>query len=251
MTNKIPCYITAFFMFDFFKQTMQSLLKKSDKLDIKVVENYSKYTNQKFKPYIFDLISKGFISEYFLFEKNISSNAGREVAYNHIKHEDGFIIRTDGDLVLQDGWLEEQIKIMNNNKDVFAVGADLSLENLPKIEGADKWVPRAKKLLFKNYLLGPTGIWTVMFRAREFVEMARYFKDNGLVWVDAEMRNYAEKKNMKWARTKKTKAYHLTWDLDVDPNHEYHEFRKKPFQEKWLHNDTCGYVIYNKENVAI
>jgi hypothetical protein len=245
--HKIPCYVLAFFLFDEFKRCVDCLLKKSEYLDIKIIENNSKYTDKKFKPYILDLLGKGLISEYFLFEENISNNAIREIFYNYIDWKNiksPFIMISDGDLLLEGDWLEEEIDILTKNNEVFCVGMELTLENLPKVEGADKWVPKAKNHLFKNYKIGATGGWALLFRSKDLNDTINHLKKSNSNFIDGTFHNYAQSIGKVWARTKKHKAYHLTWDIDFIPEHEYHEFRNRPFSEKWCHEKSCAYTVY-------
>ncbi len=72
---KIPCFVMTYFEFDNFKKTIEELSKYEDQLDLKIVENKSKYTENKFAPYIKGLIKKGIVTEYFLFSENITNNA--------------------------------------------------------------------------------------------------------------------------------------------------------------------------------
>lgn len=247
--NKIPCYVVAFFEFNNFKKTMECLLKKNEFLDIKVIENNSKYSETKFKPYILDLIKQGKVSEYFLFDNNVCSGIAKTL-YPLIAADNNpspYKMFTDGDLTIEEkNWLEEEIAILEQNEEVYAVGVDLSLDNLPNIEGADKWVPPARVIEGKNYAEGYTGGWFWLFRKNDFADVINHIKNNDLRYVDVSFHRYCTRVlNKKWARTKIAKARHLTWDNYVDPNDEYTIWKASiPFQEHWQQDKNCGYNVY-------
>ncbi len=253
--SKIPCYVIAFFEFANFQKTIECLLKKSDLLDIRVLENYSKYTEAKFKPYILDLLKQGKVSEYVLFEKNISCNMTKvffeKFDFNKIKSP--YFMLTDGDVVTrEENWLEEEIAILADNKEVFAVGIDFSLENLPAIEGSDKWIPKPKECRGKNYVEGYTGAWFLLFRTNDFANLSNYLLKKELSFVDGNFHHYCKKNKKKWARTKIAKARHLTWDNYANPDDEYNVWKaSKTFKEHWYHKNYCDYTIYKKNGETL
>lgn len=246
ISQKIPCYVIAFYMFDNFKKCIESLMQKKDYLDIKIIENNSINTEKYFKPYILNLLNKKLVSEYFLFEKNINNNAIKKICFE-LKPEDiksPYIMITDGDLIFENNWLEEEVKILSKNKKIYAVGSELNLKNLPQISGASDWVPKAKTPFLKNYKEGYTGIWSLLFRTKDFWNTLDYLKENDLNFLDSNLHKYCKYKNKIWARTKKTTAYHLTWD-NYSANDKYAQYKiSKPLKEHWDTVQDCKYVIY-------
>ena len=249
---KIPIYVVAFFMFDNFKKCMESLITYKDYLDIKIIENDSKYSKTHFMPYIKDLIKKGIVSEYFYFEKNINNNAFAEV-FNTVNFDElksPYIMVTDGDLEFDFGFLEEEIEIIQKNKEVFCVGTDLYTSNLPKIKGAENWILKPKRQWFKNYNKGLTGIWGLLFKKENFLSALQYIKNEGMIIVDDNLHKYARKRKLVWARTMKNKAWHLTWNNYGDKNNEYAQFKRtKTFDEHWKTLQKCEFVLYTKDNI--
>ncbi len=259
--KKIPCYGLTFFDFDNFKKSIESLLEKKDFLDIKIIENYSKHTEEKFKPYIFDLLEKELISEYFLFDENVAANAPNKIYYDHLLldkkvQKSKYTMITDLDLVFENDWLEEELAILKNHEDVLCVGVDLSLENLPDIDlpqkwvhpvvkGKEWWVPTPREE--EKYLLGYTGGWGLLFRTKQFLLMLEAFKSKNLLMRDEQMHHFAIHYKAKWVRTKRNKAYHLTWD-NYSNNDEYMQWKSQfSINEIWDMKKACNYTIYRKD----
>ncbi len=258
--KKIPCYGLTFFDFENFKKSIESLLEKKEFLDIKIIENYSKNTEELFKPYIFDLLKQGLISEYFLFETNIAANAPNKIYYDHLLldakvQKSKYVMITDLDLLFEKDWLEEELAIVKNNNDVLCVGLDLSLENLPDIELPEKWVHPLVKgkewwvptpMEEEDYLLGYTGGWGLLFRTKQFLAILNAFKEKNLLMRDEQMHHFAIHHKMKWVRTKRNKAYHLTWD-NYTNNDEYMQWKSQyTVREIWDTKKASNYILYTK-----
>jgi hypothetical protein len=97
-----------------------------------IVENSSEQTND-----VASLIRKyreGFIIKHVLFERNITTNAFQctidEADIDFQSYE--YITITDGDIVPDEGWLEETTDILQRRNEVFCCGLGLHLVNRPR-----------------------------------------------------------------------------------------------------------------------
>jgi len=246
--KKIPCYILVFDQTEIIKKTLDSLVKKVDKLDIVIVENPSKNTSH-IKKYIEELGVRGLVKRHYLFEKNITNNALRMIFLEERKliKKSKYMILTDGDLVPDnENWLEEEIEILKQHRDVFGCGISLDMSNLPleTFPDAVGWIPPDKQE-FDDYYEALTGGHLVIMRGKEFDMFSTWRDQHKLPQIDGQMHRFAyEVLHKKWARTKRSKAYHLTWDLYHDKNHPYTRMKmEKSFQETWHHAEESPFTL--------
>jgi len=250
--NKIPCYVLIYYCFDNFKKSMESLFKKSAYLDIKVIENYSKYTEAKIKPYVMDLLQQGLISEYFLFDANIANNATHEVLlrlnYDDIKSP--YMMITDGDLVFKGDWLEEEIGILSASDNIYAVGTSIDESNLPNIAGAELWVAKKDDPQYKYISVAYTGMVGLLMRSKDVCAAMEILTANDGSFYDLHLHKICSYKKKLWVRTKINNAYHLTWDNYMRPNDEYGQWKlSTPYEEVWKIGRKSDYTIYTKNTV--
>jgi hypothetical protein len=246
--KKILCYVLIFDQVDIIKKSLNFLTKYSDRLDLVIIENPSDNTPE-IKKYIKGLGEKRLIKRYYLFEENITSNAVVRVLDEEIGYiaKSLYTIITDGDLTSDDkDWLDEEINILKRNKEVFACGITLDKSNLPikAFPEAKGWIPPDVSEQ-PNYYEAATGGHLMMLRGKDFAKYINWKNENKILHIDDEMRKYCyDTLHKKWARTKKSKAYHLTWDLYADKNHPYTKFRsKKTFKETWNHSQKASYDL--------
>jgi hypothetical protein len=249
--KKILCVVMVYYDFEISKLCIDSLLPYLDRLDLIIIENKSEFTESHFRPYLLDLVNKGQVSKYFLFNKNISINAG-EIVFDsgHIDFGDSdYVIITDGDLLCENqDWLSEEINIMEKNTDVFICAVTLDTSNLPieVFPSATEWAPGG--IEHDMYFEDSTGVYFLLMRTKEYLNFLNYRKRNNLKLIDLELNHYCYViLNKKWVRTKKSLARHLTWDLYHDPGHPYSKLKgKKSYEQTWVHNSYCSYQIYTK-----
>lgn len=251
--SKIPCYILVFFDYETTKKSLDFFTQYSDRLDIRIVENHSDFTESHIKPYIMSLLEQETISNYYLFDENIGFNAIEKVMVQDSEYlnEHEYFMITDGDLTSKDSdWLDEQINILKNNPEVIVSGVKLDMSNLPsedKYPGANNWVPPAKEIEGKNYLDGQTGWVLTMLKTDYFFLILRLIKQSGEQLSDFRVYKYALTINKKWVRTKKTEAYHLTWDTYSQLDHPYTKWKTShTYTEIWDHKKYCGYNLFTK-----
>lgn len=243
MANKIPCYVIVFFDVPTVQKSLDFLCGFSDQLDISVIENPSKYTSQ-IKPYVKDLMDAGKVSAYYLFEKNISSNAVRTIART-VQTDSEYVVFTDGDLIADSTWLEESLKILNKHAHLNAVSTELSMHNLPvkAFPEAVNWVPPPIRIT-EDYVEGSGGHHLLVLRSKLVKPFLEFLDTCKLTWTDGSLRLFLAKHHTagSWVKTLHSKATHLTWDLYADRNHEYTLLREsKTPQQWWDHNEFCGY----------
>lgn len=251
--EKIPCYVLVFFDDEVAKKSLDFLTKYSDRLDIRVIENYSENTETKFKPYITDLLEKRKISKYYLFDENIGFNAIEKVVEaesEYLQKHEYFMI-TDGDLTSNDNnWIDEQIDILKKNPEVIISGVKLDMSNLPSLDkypDADRWVPPARQLEGKNYLDGQTGWVLTLLKTDYFFLIKRLMKRDQQQLSDGRIFRYTSYIDKKWVRTKETQAYHLTWDTYSQLDHPYTIWKTaQTYDSVWSHKKYCKYTLIEK-----
>lgn len=246
--KKIPCYVLIFDQVEIIQKSLNFLGKYADKLDIIVIENPSDNT-PKIKRFVNKLGKDGLVKRYYLMDNNVTGRAMKLVLDKErfliLQHN--YVILTDGDLTVEDThWLQEQKKIMSRNRDVFACGVSLDMSNLPlsTFPHANDWIP-ADMSTQKNYYEAFTGTHLLMLRSKDLFACTDWLAENSLASVDGTFHKYCyEEAGKKWARTKKAKAYHLTWDLYADKNHPYTKFKlSKSVQETWYHDHASSFKL--------
>jgi hypothetical protein len=246
--RKVLCYVLVFDQVDIIKKCLNFLTTYSDQLELVIVENPSDNT-PKISKFIESLGKKGLIKRYYLFSENITSNAVVTVFEKELEliEKNPYVIITDGDLVSNDkSWLKEELNIMKMHPEVFACGISLDMSNLPlkSFPEAASWIP-VDKSEEDDFYETATGGHLLMMRGNEFSAYHKWRSKKGVKHIDSEMFKYCYNTlNMKWVRTKKSKAYHLTWDLYADKNHPYTKFRlKNSFKDTWYHKNTAKYEL--------
>jgi hypothetical protein len=246
--KKITCYVLIFDQVDIIKRSLDFLVQYANKLDLIIIENPSPNT-PKIKSIVDTYGKSGLIKRYYLFEKNITGNA-YDIVFNvekEIIKNSPYILITDGDLYSKDeDWLKEELNILKQHPEVFACGVSLDMSNLPikQFPDAANWIPPDKGT-FPDFFEATTGGHLLMFRGGQFYEYMKWQANNKLNFVDSIMHRYCyEVLNKKWARTKKAKAYHLTWDLYRDKRHPYTVLKiSKTHEETWYHKQKSGYKL--------
>lgn len=246
--RKIPCYVLVFDQIEIIRKTLDFLTKHADRLDIVILENPSKNSTE-IKGIISTFGQQKLIRRHYIFDKNITGSAFTAAItrerYKIKKNE--YVIITDGDITSKDaGWLDEEISILDKNRDVFACGISLDMSNLPltNFPEATDWIP-ADKCSQEDYYEVYTGAHLLILRSKELIQFMHWKVKQDLPFVDGILHRYCtEEVSKKWARTKTAKGYHLTWDLYFDMDHPYTKFKmSKTFQKTWYHDRTSPYTL--------
>jgi hypothetical protein len=248
LSKKIPCYVLVFDQVEIIEKTLEFLVKYADRLEIIVIENPSDKTPDISKV-IESYGKKGLISRYYLFDSNITSTAYDTVLNAELKRvkKAPFVLVTDGDLVVDsEKWLDEEVMILEHNSDVFACGVSLDRSNLPlaAFPAAKDWIPPDIQS-HPTFFEALTGCHLLLFRGREFAGFLEWNNENNHNFVDGTMHHYCYKLlHKKWARTKHSEAYHLTWDLYQDKKNPYTKLKtKQTFADTWYHDRKSDYTL--------
>jgi hypothetical protein len=182
-----------------------------------------------------------------LFNENIAHNAMQTVFDDDlIDLNADYIITTDGDLIVDPGWLDEHIGVLDRHKDVFAIGTDLKTDNLPLNTFPDckGWIPVVIEE-HDDYIEGYCGHHLLAFRMENFVGFLNWRKKKNVAFLDTQIGIYSKELGMTWGRTKFCKSIHWTWTLYQDANHPYTRY-KIEYPWIWHNKNKSEYVVYEK-----
>ena len=249
ITNKEILIISiVFFDYEIVKNHIDFIVTIKDRADIVIIENKSD-ASPLIKEMCLDYLKSKDILQYYLFDENIWGYAIltflHKTEFDLTKYK--YILLTDGDLICKDpNWLDEQLNVINKYEDVFCCAADLLADNLPvkTFPEAVGWIPYSIETN-EEFIDCVTGVHLVLFRSQQFIDMINYLNDNNIRWADITMHSYcANIIKKRWAKTKYSKAYHLTWDAYADLNHPYTITKKEIYYHQELVNKWCGYKLY-------
>lgn len=246
--EKILCYVLVFDQVQIIKRCLDFIATHADRLEIVVIENPSPNTPEIGK-YLRKLGGSGLIQRHYLLDENVTGTA-YDVVINHEKkliESRKFVMLTDGDITCDSpGWLAEETRVLKKHRDVFACGVTFDQVNLPTetFPEATEWIPPDKSVnadYFETY----TGGHLLLFRSFELLNFLDWQQQNDKPFVDGVLHDYCTNVlHKKWARTKKAKAYHLTWDLYKDLNHPYTKLKlSQSFQATWYHGKKSGFRL--------
>ena len=249
--KKILILTVVYFNTSIIKKHIDFLTTVSGRADIIVLENPSESTTD-IKEYCLDLVKKSIIKQYCLFEENICGGVFKEIYINIDLINYDYIMVTDGDLTISTtgDWLSEQIKIVDKYSDTFVCAVDLSLDNLPINEypGCEGWYPKSYNIL-NDCSEGDTGVYLLLFKKDRFISLMNYIHKNNKIFIDATLHKYCRENNLKWRRTKRSKAYHHTWDLYTQVNHPYTIMKnEKNNNDLWNVTKRSNYKSYELDS---
>ncbi|CUI15909.1 hypothetical protein PNK_0272 [Candidatus Protochlamydia naegleriophila] len=249
--KKIPCFVLIYSESNLIKNALNNLVQNKD-LDIYVIENKSLQSSEN-QLFCLDLLHRQLITNYILFDENISNNAF-EVMIKRYKERikvAEYVLVTDGDLTVQDAnWLSEEVEILNKHPEVFVCGVKLSLQNLPlkAFPESKSWVPEPTNT-HEAYTEQLSGIHLTLWRSKEFIALFEWMQSHGKPFLDGVIHQYCAERGMKWAVTRQAEAVHLTWDIYADLEHPYVKAKlSKPLHKVFNHNNYCAYTVYRVEN---
>lgn len=246
--KKILTYVLVFDQYAIIRKSLDFITRFSDRLEIVVIENPST-ASQKIGKLIDQYGKNGKVKRHYVFKENIAANAFwvvLEKERNEInKHS--LVMLTDGDLVCNDdSWLEEEINIIKNNSSVFVCGISLDMSNLPvkTFSDATNWIPPDLSER-DDYFETRTGLHLLTLTSQNLLGFLDWVKGRDTPFVDSTMHYYCYDVLKKhWARTKKTKAYHLTWDLYSNLDDAYTKLKvKKSHKDIWYHQNTADFNL--------
>lgn len=243
----VHCVLLTFYFNEILERCLEGLLPEKDRIDVSVIENSSVNSDAIRK--VVDLYrDKGLVKNHFIFDENIGTNAF-EIAFdsNLLDLDYEYITVTDGDLVPDQGWLDEQITILEKCPEVFSVSMPLYYDNAPpkQKEKAMKIPIESQNDLYQERIAG----WVLKtFRNYDWQDFLAFRKKHKLFFHDRSAYDYGKLyKNKKSVLTLNSKSYHLTWDY---ANVEYLQLKKslgEVSQHSWYQNKYSGFVLI-KEN---
>jgi hypothetical protein len=248
-TERILCYVVVFDQVEIIRRSLEFLAGRADQLEIVVIENPSQNT-PAIGQIVGDLARTGKVARHYLFEENITGSAMSVVLEweRQAVESRPLVLITDGDVTSSDpDWLEEQVHILNNNREVFACGVTLDQSNLPleTFPSSRGWILE-DRATHEDYHESLGGIQLVLMRGAELAAFVEWLRVHGFPFIDNLLRRYCyEAVGMRLARTKRTQAYHLTWDLYHDIDHPYTQYKMRPemWPEWWTRREgSCTLV---------
>ncbi|NES70221.1 MAG: glycosyltransferase family 2 protein, partial [Okeania sp. SIO2D1] len=214
----VHCVLLTFYFNEILERCLEGLLPEKERIDVSVIENNS-VNSDAIRKVVDSYRDKGLVKNHFIFEENIGTNAF-EIAFdsNLLDLDYEYITVTDGDLIPDSGWLDEQITILEKFPEVFSVSTPLHYNNAPpNLKKQAMKVPiESENNFYKERIAG----WVFKtFRTSDWKKFIAFRKKHKIFFHDSSSYIYAkEKKNMKSVLTIKAKSYHLTWDYS---NSEY------------------------------
>jgi hypothetical protein len=246
--KKILTYVLVFDQYEIIRKSLDFITRFSDQLEIVIIENPSASSPKIAK--LIDVYGQDSkVKRHYLFKENIAANAFWAVLENERSeiNRQGLVILTDGDLVCSDaGWLEEETNILKRSPFVFACGISLDMSNLPlkTFPEAINWVPPDESEQ-NDYFEARTGLHLLSMTSKNLLGFLDWIKGRDAPFVDSTLHYYCyEVLKKHWARTKKTNAYHLTWDLYNDLGDDYTKLKvEKSHKDIWYHQKTAGFKL--------
>lgn len=217
-------------------------LNKNPDFTIYYIDNFSKYSQENYENLKY-IKKEGLIKEVILLDCNLSSNTFDRILplYEKVIKENDYILITDGDLIPDIGFHEEQISILEKYDNVVCGSTPLKDDNLPfeTFPNCASWIPSRK--CEEDYCYPQGGMHMVMFKSFFLQQILHHFKINNIPFLDSDVNNYIEQMGKKWVVCKKSHSYHLTWDLYKDVNNEYTQFKiRKGFHSN---DESFNYTI--------
>jgi hypothetical protein len=246
--RKLLIYVLVFDQYHIIRKALDFITTFSDQLDIVIIENPSP-NSPKIEKIIDRYGNAGKIKRYYLFDDNIASNAFSVVLERErsVIKKHNLVMLTDGDLTCKgDDWLKEEMGILKANPSVFVCGISLDMFNLPikTFPEASNWIPPDISEQ-KDYFEARTGLHLLTFSSADLLGFLDWFKASEHPFVDSTLHYYCyDILHKKWARTKKAKAHHLTWDLYNDLENSYTKLKTgKSHKETWFHLKKAGFSL--------
>jgi hypothetical protein len=231
LKNNHICILICYNNYEHIVKCFESI--KNLNFDFFIIENFSNNSHE-----IEKYFKKQKILRYVQFEKNITNNAVNIIKNDFKKLLDSYEYLTfsDCDLFSENSSIlfEEIYKILEFDN-IGVCCSSLSLDNLPKIPGANSWQPIPTEIN-DHYIDVNTGIHFMTIKSHNYKLLT------GVNFLDSKMANHIRSNKLKWVATKFNKVIHLTWDLYKEDN-EYFIFKKNNNHTLWNHSNKCNYRI--------
>jgi hypothetical protein len=226
--NSHICILFCYNNVDHIKKCFESL--KLQNIDFFIIENPSINSNE-----IYEYFHKQNLIGYIQFDTNITFKAIERfiIDYHDLLLKYEYITISDCDLQVENS--NEVFLELRKNLSLPDVGVscvDLLLDNFPKhVPGCNSWMPSPISET-DEYIECATGGHLCTIKTENIALFQGTF-------IDQHIWNRTYQSNLKWVKTKKNKALHLTWDLYYEGN-AYYEL-KKHNNNIWNHSNTSNY----------
>ncbi|MDJ0515290.1 MAG: glycosyltransferase family A protein [Trichodesmium sp. MO_231.B1] len=244
----VHCVLLTFYFNEILERCLEGLLAEKNRIDVSVIENSSVNSNAIRK--VVDLYRyKGLVKNHFIFEENIGTNAF-EIAFdsNLLDLDYDYITVTDGDLIPDKGWLDEQIMILEKCPEIFSVSMPLHYDNAPpKQKEKTQEIPiESQNDLYQERIAG----WVLKtFKNYDWKNFLAFRKKHKIFFHDRSAYDYGKfYKNKKSVLTLNSKSYHLTWDY---ANAEYLQLKKslgEVSKHSWYQNKYSGFTLMKEKS---
>lgn len=271
MTNnyvRLACVLLAFRNIDVLKSSLESIISEKETLrdsvviDIYVVENFSQFTETVISPYVKQLVDQGILRGYLKFSENITNNA-IDIALSGELFDYGtydFVVVTDGDIVVPNGVVSEQVNILKSCDEVMAcaLNIDSTTWNVTKeIQNIGVELERKTKQSLESapslpYIVQGAGVWFVMFRSKELAELVEFSHANQLRFLDITYRQIVGVINRRlWVTTKESIGRELHREVTLWPSYtqDRDEIKRKFVSEGWAKTE-CPPVLFQHKRAA-
>lgn len=240
--ENIPCFVVGFHNYEHIFKCLQSL-QNENLLNVFYFDNFSNNSLEN-REKLKSLVDEGSIKECLLLDTNLSSNTFDRLLPLYLENikKSKYTIITDGDLIPDKGFVEEQISTLEKYDDIVACSTPLYDINLPleSFPNCGNWIP--SRTCVEDYCYPQGGMHMVMVKSEFLILTVEIFNRNRIPFLDSNFNLFIEKQGKKWVVCKNSHSYHLTWDLYKDTNNEYTRLKIK---EGFFHNyGDLNYVRY-------
>lgn len=205
----IPCLFLSHGIDEINCRSLASVVESDSRLSVDVIHNPSDAENGQFLEFARKSILDGSIRSLTTFDENISNNS--IILYllaNRQRYSQGFIVLTDGDILVPKGAIEEQLKILNDHSHIFACGLRIDAsrwsDGLPvKSNSYERF--NTAKFETADYVNSATGLWMAMFRGPELFAILDAMQRNRIRLTDGNIKQFAAAIFQKsWVATKQS-----------------------------------------------
>lgn len=234
MKNHLIIFI-AFQQTDIIKLSFDSI-SKYDIADFFVIENRSENSEA-----IEEYFSTKNLAGYIQFNENIANSAVSIFVKDYWDYicQYQYVTITDGDLYVHnvDASFRE-ILYAFHNPEVAVSSSDLwqgnNHENPTRLSLKEYLIDSYNNTRQFDSIEGNTGGFLITIQNKHL------FLIQNMLFVDSYLSHKVNKSGLRWYKTNKNLAYHLTWDLYIE-GHPYYEWKKQVYNTIWFEEKFSEY----------
>ena len=230
------CVLLAFYR-DEVLEMIERLQRERSRLRIHVLHNASSRADI-LSPLLEDCLQGGAIDSLSFFHRNIASAAyGAFFDARPVGMKAPFVIVSDGDILPEDGWLDEITSILTKHEDVFSAGVGLH-----ELEGLPNYIPPTEER--PDYFVQRQGWCLKTFRAADFHQFMDYRATTDLLFHDAHAELFGRIYGKHSVRTKHAMAENMRLRYLLD--HGYQR-EKQALGDPWDHGLDSPFTFKTRE----